>query len=126
MENYDFSGKTILIAEDEETNFMFLKALLRKTNVEIVWARTGLLAIEEVKAHPDIRLILMDMRMPDMGGLETSAIIKKMRPDMKIIAQTAYALAGEKEKILDAGCDNYVSKPIVGKMLLQMIDEYLK
>lgn len=126
MENYDFSGKTILIAEDEETNFMFLKALLRKTNVEIVWARTGLLAIEEVKAHPDIRLTLMDMRMPDMGGLETSAIIKKMRPDMKIIAQTAYALAGEKEKILDAGCDNYVSKPIVGKMLLQMIDEYLK
>lgn len=126
MDTYDFSGKTILIAEDEDTNFLFLKALMRKTNAELVWARTGLMAIEAVKKNPNIQLILMDMRMPDMGGLEASAIIKRMHPKIKIIAQTAYALAGEKEKILDAGCDNYVSKPIEGKMLLQMIDGYLK
>ncbi len=126
MDTYDFSGKTILIAEDEDTNFLFLKALMRKTNAELVWARTGLMAIEAVKKNPNIQLILMDMRMPDMGGLEASAIIKRMHPEIKIIAQTAYALAGEKEKILDAGCDNYVSKPIEGKMLLQMIDGYLK
>lgn len=126
MDTYDFSGKKILIAEDEETNFLFLKALMRKTNAELLWARTGLLAIEAVKENPDIRLILMDMRMPDMGGLEASVEIKKMHPEIIIIAQTAYALSGEKEKILDAGCDGYVSKPIAGKMLLQMMDEFLK
>lgn len=125
MDIYDFSGKKILVAEDEETNFLFLKALLRKTNVTLEWVKTGLKAIEYVKEHNDTDLILMDMRMPDMDGLTASVEIKKMAPDVIIIAQTAYALAGEREKILDAGCDDYVSKPISGRQLLEMINGYI-
>lgn len=125
MDIYDFSGKKILVAEDEETNFLFLKALLRKTNVTLEWVKTGLKAIEYVKEHNDTDLILMDMRMPDMDGLTASVEIKKIAPDIIIIAQTAYALAGEREKILNAGCDDYVSKPISGRQLLEMIDSYI-
>lgn len=125
METYDFKGNKILIAEDEETNYLFLKALMRKSNAEIIWVTTGLLAIDAVKKNPDIKVILMDMRMPDMNGLDASIEIKKTHPNIKIIAQTAFALSGEKEKILNAGCDNYISKPIAGKVLLQMIDDYL-
>lgn len=123
--DYDFTGKKILIAEDEDTNFMFLKALFRKTNAELIWVKTGLMAIEAIRNDSDIRLILMDMRMPDMDGLTASIEIKRTNPNIVIIAQTAYALSNEREKILAAGCDNYVSKPISGQALLEMVNGYL-
>ncbi len=126
MDVYDFTGKKILVAEDEETNFLFLKALLRRTNAELIWVKTGLQAIEAIKRDDEIKVILMDMRMPDMGGLEASVEIKKVNPQVVIIAQTAYALEGDRQKIMEAGCDDYVSKPISGKALLDMLNGYLK
>ncbi|MCK9206570.1 MAG: response regulator [Salinivirgaceae bacterium] len=123
--NYDFSGKKILIAEDERTNYLFLEALLKRTNAELIWAETGKSALEAVQKDASIDLILMDIKMPEMNGYEATHEIKKLRPNLPIIAQTAYALAGEKEKILGAGCDDYLSKPIMGKVLLEKIDHYI-
>ena len=125
MDKYDFSGKKILIAEDEYTNYLFLKALLKKTDAEIVWAKTGIEAVDAVTNQPDIDLTLMDIMMPGMDGKAAAAEIKKIRPQMVIIAQTAFALIGEREEILACGCDNYVSKPISGTLLLEMINGYL-
>lgn len=125
MDKYDFSGKKILIAEDEYTNFLFLKALLKKTNAEIIWAKNGVEAVEAAASQPDIDLVLMDMMMPGMDGKTAAAEIKKSHPQMVIIAQTAFALFGEREEILAAGCDNYMAKPISGNLLLEMINGYL-
>jgi two-component system cell cycle response regulator DivK len=123
--NYDFTGKKILIAEDERTNYLFLEALLKRTNAILIWAETGKTALEAVQKDSAIDLVLMDIKMPEMNGYEATHEIKKIRPQLPIIAQTAYALAGEKEKILSAGCDDYLSKPIMGKLLLEKIDNYL-
>jgi CheY-like chemotaxis protein len=123
--NYDFSGKKILIAEDERTKYLFLEALLKRTNAILIWAETGKTALEAVQKDSAIDLVLMDIKMPEMNGYEATHEIKKIRPQLPIIAQTAYALAGEKEKILSAGCDDYLSKPIMGKVLLEKIDVYL-
>jgi len=123
--NYDFSGKKILIAEDERTNYLFLEALLKRTNAILIWAETCKTALEAVQKDSAIDLVLMDIKMPEMNGYEATHEIKKIRPQLPIIAQTAYALAGEKEKILSAGCDDYLSKPIMGKVLLEKIDVYL-
>lgn len=123
--NYDFSGKTILIAEDERTNYLFLEALLKRTNATLIWADTGKSAIEAVQKNSNIDVILMDIKMPEMNGYEATQEIKKTHPEIPIIAQTAYALAGEKEKILEAGCNDYLSKPIMGKVLLEKIEKYI-
>jgi two-component system, cell cycle response regulator DivK len=123
--NYDFAGKKILIAEDEKTNYLFLEALLKRTNAELIWAETGKAAVEAINNNPSIDIVLMDIKMPEMNGYEATYEIKKLRPNLPIIAQTAYALAGEKEKILSAGCDDYLSKPIMGKVLLEKIDMFL-
>ena len=125
MDKYDFSGKKILIAEDEQTNYLYLKALLKKTNVEIIWAKNGVEAVESATSQPDIDLVLMDMMMPIMDGKTAATEIKKIHPQMVIIAQTAFALFGEREEIMASGCDDYVAKPISGIKLLEMINGYL-
>ncbi|MBO7497345.1 MAG: response regulator [Salinivirgaceae bacterium] len=125
MKQYDFSGKKILIAEDEYTNFLYLKALLKKTNAEVVWVKTGSEAVEAVRQQSDINLVLMDMLMPEMDGKQASVLIKELRPNVVIIAQTAFALNGEREEILACGCDDYVSKPISGTDLLERIEGFL-
>lgn len=126
MDKYNFSGKKILIAEDEYTNYLYLKALLKKTDAEIVWAKNGVEAVDAASNQPNIDLVLMDIRMPGMNGLEATTKIKQIRPEMIIIAQTAFALNDEREEILANGCNDFVSKPISGANLLEMLDRYLK
>jgi CheY-like chemotaxis protein len=125
LDSYDFKDKTILIAEDEKTNYLFLEALLRKTNATLLWASNGKIALDMVKDNNNIDIILMDIKMPEMNGYEATTEIKKINPEIPIIAQTAYALAGEKEKILSAGCNDYLSKPIMGKILLEKINNFI-
>jgi PAS domain S-box-containing protein len=120
----------ILIVEDDKTSFDFLKKILLKvvfkdTDFELIWAKDGEQAVELVKSSPDIDIILMDMRMPVMSGFEATKIIKQIRPELPIIAQTAYAFNEEKEKIHSAGCDDYISKPIQINELKILIDKYL-
>ena len=116
----------ILIAEDDETNFYYLNALMtKKTDVRILHALNGREAIELFRTNPDIKLILMDMKMPEIDGFEATRQIKMINKNVIIIAITAYAMSGDEERIIAAGCDGYLSKPINKKSLLDKIAEFI-
>jgi CheY-like chemotaxis protein len=99
--------------------------MLRKSKVKIVRAYNGKEAIDFIRGGKEVDLILMDVRMPLMDGYEATALIKKVNPEIPIVAQTAYALSGDRETSLDAGCDAYISKPIRKGELLELIGKYL-
>jgi two-component system sensor histidine kinase/response regulator len=121
----DWSNHKILIAEDVDSNFVYLRELLKPTNIKILWAKNGKEAVAMVNKNPDIELILMDILMPEMDGYEAATEIKKTRPDMHIIAQTAHAVEdgayNENKKNLDA----YLIKPIWAPQLLAVLEKYL-
>jgi PAS domain S-box-containing protein len=116
---------TILIAEDDWTSYQYISKLLMDLNLEIIHAENGEKAVEYVKSNPNIILILMDIKMPVMNGIEATKLIKEIRPELPIIAQTAYAFSSEKDEILAMGCTDYISKPILKNTLLQMIKKYV-
>jgi signal transduction histidine kinase/CheY-like chemotaxis protein len=123
--DYDWSDKTILVAEDVETNFILIKRFLRKTGVNILWARDGKEAVDIFNEHSEIDLVLMDIRMPVMNGFEALKIIRETDRDVPVLAQTAYAMDGDAEKSIAMGCNDYISKPIVLKDFIQKLDHYL-
>jgi PAS domain S-box-containing protein len=120
------SESLILIAEDDETNFYYLNALLiRETGAKIIHASNGGEAVDLFKATPGINLILMDIKMPLMDGFEATRQIKLVNPSIPIIAITAYAMSGDEDRIIAAGCDGYLSKPINKTSLLEKIAEFV-
>lgn len=121
---YDWSGKTILIAEDVEQNYKFLEFLLDATKVNVVWAQNGKEALEYIRNENTADLILMDIRMPIMNGIEATRAIHKIS-SVPIIAQTAYTMGNEKDMAIQAGCVDYVSKPVNADNLLKLINDYL-
>jgi len=116
----------ILIAEDVESNFLYLKAVLSKLNANIFWAKNGIEAVEICENEQTIDLILMDLQMPEMNGYEATQILKKKFPQMPIVAQTAFAMSDDREKALDSGCDDYLAKPIKSKDLLSVVGKYIE
>jgi len=120
----DLKDKIILIAEDEEVNFIYLKYLLKDSEAEILWAKNGEEAINIAKSNPDISLILMDFKLPKIDGFEATKIIKSMYPNVPIIAQTAYAMSDERQNAMEAGCDGYVSKPIKIEELQELLNRF--
>ncbi|MCZ4693270.1 PAS domain S-box protein [Ancylomarina euxinus] len=108
----NFNNKTVLIAEDDETCFSFLEALLSPKGMNCVRVNNGEEAVEYCQNKNKVDLLLMDINMPKMNGYIATEKIKKIRPKIPIIAQTAFAIEGDKEKALAAGCDYYISKPI--------------
>lgn len=124
------SSFAILIAEDDLINYLFIQDALNENpdGIEFVihHACTGLEAIEKLRTHNDICLVLMDIKMPVMDGLSATRIIKEEWPHMPVIAQTALALSGEHEKAVEAGCDAYLTKPIRREWLIQTVYHYLK
>jgi|WetSurMetagenome_2_1015567.scaffolds.fasta_scaffold01452_10 PAS domain S-box-containing protein len=115
--------KTLLIAEDGDYNFILLKELLSDLNFNIIRAINGIQAVEICKSNPGISLVLMDIKMPIMNGIEATKLIKKNRPDLPIIAQTAYALEHEITRFKDQGFIDYVIKPIKKDELFTVISE---
>ncbi len=126
LPGFNWRGKTILVAEDEISNFMFLKEVLKKTGVTILWARDGAEAVEQARQHPEIGLVLMDIKMPVLNGLDATRQIKSFRKELPVIAQTAYAMEGDEAKSREAGCNDYLSKPIRKDDLLKKVSDYLK
>jgi len=124
-DTYNFTGKKILIAEDEETNYFYLETVLKRTGATLFRAKNGDEAVKVSEDNPDLDLILMDIKMPDLNGLDATRLIRKFNPTIPIIAQTAYALVGEKNKCLSAGCNDYISKPINRESLLKMITSFV-
>jgi CheY-like chemotaxis protein len=121
----NFSGKTILIAEDEVSNFEFLRIFLTQMNIRVLWAKNGIEVINLCETDPSINLVLMDIKMPLLNGYEATKKIKNKLPELPIIAQTAYARMADKEEALKAGCDDYLSKPIQIKRLIDLLKKYL-
>ncbi len=107
-----FKNKSILIADDDESTMMYLSIALQPYVKKVFEADNGAVAIEVVKKNSDIALVLMDMKMPVMDGYTATSKIKSIKPDIFIIAQTAFAMEGDRQKALDAGCDDYLSKPV--------------
>ena len=99
----------LLIAEDDEVSEMLISIGVRKYCKSILNVRTGVEAVEACRNNPDIDLVLMDILMPEMNGFEASRQIRQFNTDVVIIAQTAYALTGDREKAIEAGCNDYIS-----------------
>jgi len=115
----------ILIAEDDKVSEMLIDITVKTFGKEILKVRTGVEAVEACRDNPDIDLILMDIQMPEMGGYEATRQIRQFNKDIVIIAQTAFGLSGDREKALDAGCNDYISKPIKKDELLSLIQKYM-
>ncbi|MFK5982929.1 MAG: PAS domain S-box protein [Flavobacteriaceae bacterium] len=114
----------ILIVEDDETSSWFLGDMLGNLGKKVLYAANGLEAVEICRNNPDIDLILMDMKMPIMDGYEATRQIRQFNKKSFIIAQTAFALKGDREKAIKVGCNKYLSKPIVKYILFSLIKEY--
>jgi PAS domain S-box-containing protein len=117
--------KTILVAEDDDFSFMFFDSVLSTHNYNILRAPDGQAAIDIYSSTPDVSLILMDIKMPVMDGLTATREIRKTGSMVPVIAQTAYALAGDKEKALEAGCNDYLTKPVKAEDLVKTIEKYI-
>jgi signal transduction histidine kinase len=124
-EKYNWKDKTIMVAEDVESNFELVKELLEKTAAKILWVKDGQEAIDIAQDNGNIDLILMDISMPKLDGLSAAVAIKKFRKDLPIVAVTAFAKAEEKEKFLNSGCDDYIAKPIAEEELMDAISRQL-
>ncbi|MCF8229751.1 MAG: PAS domain S-box protein [Bacteroidales bacterium] len=122
----DLKDKSILIVEDDESNFMFLKTALRKTGINILVARNGKEAINMYNNNKNIGLILMDIQLPVLNGIDATKEIRKTDREVPIIAQTAYAMSDDRKKCLDAGCNDYIPKPIKMDILMNKLNKYLK
>lgn len=118
-------AKTILVAEDEDSNFLLIKELLSNTSFNILRAINGQEAIDVCKKTPSIDIVLMDIKMPVMDGYEATRQIKAFLPNLPIIAQTAYFLESDKNKAFESGCNDFVSKPFNKNVFLSKINTYL-
>lgn len=117
--------KTLLIVEDDLVSSEFLKEILEELEVILIITNNAEDAIRAVKDNKAINLVLMDIRLPGKSGYNATEDIKKIRKDLPVIAQTAYALEGDKEKALQAGCDDYIAKPLKAKQLIEMVLQYI-
>jgi PAS domain S-box-containing protein len=115
----------ILIVEDDEVSYSLLKRTIQKIGKEVLHAITGIEAIDACRSNPDLDLVLMDIRMPIMDGCEATRQIRQFNKDVIIIAQTAYAFAGDSEKAIEAGCNDYITKPINMTLLFELIKRHV-
>lgn len=118
------SNALILIAEDDELNYYYLSAVLDDAGISSLHAKNGAEAVEMCKKFSEITMVLMDIKMPVMNGLEATKEIKKQSPDLPVIAITAHAQKGDQTRILEAGCDAYASKPVTREKLRELIHEF--
>ncbi|MFO8053909.1 MAG: response regulator [Bacteroidales bacterium] len=126
QKSFQWKGCKVLIAEDVESNYLMLESALEETQAEVFHASNGKEAVELFEKNPDIDIILMDIKMPVMDGLEATRKIKEQNPEVPIIAQTAFVVDFERTDAIKAGCDDYISKPINFEVLFKMMDLYLK
>ena len=124
IEKSELSNKTILIVEDDLASFEFLKIVLSRSGYDTLWAKNGQEAINMCIENHSVDMVLMDINMPEMNGYEATIEIKKLKPKLPIIAQTAFAISGDREKALDVGCEDYISKPIKKAELMALIQKY--
>ena len=123
---FDFSNKTILIADDVQTNFYYLHSIIELTDANILWAKNGKEAVNICEnSNTPIDIVLMDIRMPILNGMEAIKQIKSTNTQIPILVQTAFAMDNEKKKCYKAGADEFITKPIDPQILLNLLSRYL-
>ena len=128
MQRFNFiqrkvEGKTILVAEDVASNYLFIDILLRSKNYNVLHAMNGYEAVETVLQQA-VDLVLMDLKMPVMDGLTAIEKIREFKPDLPIIVLTASILPSNRETAFHVGCNDYMTKPIDSKFLMETIAKY--
>jgi len=123
---YDWSRHTILVVEDDPSSQKLIREMLEPTGGSVIMANNGYRAWEVIQGEAAPSLILMDIKLPDQDGLELTRNIKKHHPNLPVIAQSAYAMSHDRNKCLQAGCDDYLSKPLDPSRLLDRINRQLK
>jgi PAS domain S-box-containing protein len=122
----EFKGnKILLVAEDQESNLILLEEILFEFPIQIIKANNGLEAVAICRSDRKIDLVLMDLKLPEMDGYEATRQIKKIRPDLPIIAQTAYSSEEDSMKAMTSGCTDFISKPLKKELLVSKIERYL-
>jgi CheY-like chemotaxis protein len=120
---YAWMEKAILVVEDIDLNFLYISELLKPTGATIMHAINGKQAVEQCQNNSTIDVVLMDIYMPIMNGYEATRQIKQLRPELPIIVQTAYALSEDHSRAMEAGCDDFIAKPIGREELLSKMDK---
>jgi len=123
---YAWIEKIILVVEDIDLNFLYISELLKPTGAKIMHAINGKQAVEQCQNNPNIDIVLMDIYMPIMNGYEATRQIKLFRPDLPIIVQTAYAMSEDRNRAKEAGCDDFVAKPISKEELLTKMEKFFQ
>jgi len=120
-------AQTVLVVDDDLRNIFALTSLLEEHNIRVIHAENGRAGIELLEQHPDVNAVLMDIMMPDMDGYDTMRAIRKMAKyrSLPIIALTAKAMKGDREKCIEAGASDYISKPVDTEQLLSLLRLWL-
>ena len=122
---YFWPDRTVLVAEDEESNYLLIEAMLRETKVRIIHVKDGVELLEKVDEGSQFDLVLLDLKMPRMGGLNAMKIIREHHGEIPLIIQTAYDHTNHRQKSFDLGCDDFLIKPLKKKELLEVMKKYL-
>jgi CheY-like chemotaxis protein len=120
-----FDGKTILLVDDLDDNLYLLELMLSPTGAAVLRASDGPNALKMVEMYPEIDLVLMDIKMPEMDGYDAMTLVHRIRPGLPVVAQTAFAIPGDREYALQKGCAGYLAKPIKKDILLAEIQRVL-
>jgi len=124
FDNYDFNNKSILVIEDIESNFLYINEVLQKENANVVWCKDGEDGLKKIR-NTNFDLILMDIQIPKINGYELTKLIKKEKPTVPVVVQSAYVFESDMKEIINSGCDAYISKPYTEEQLIQIISENL-
>jgi len=125
--NYDWSNYKTLVAEDDPLNYRYIELLLsRRTGIKPIWAKDGLEAVNICRENNDIDIVLLDLQLPNLDGLNALKSIKEFNPYLPIIIQTANSWNNEEEKCFTAGCDGFFNKPLNMDLLLMHMDDCLR
>ncbi|MBU1719192.1 MAG: PAS domain S-box protein [Bacteroidetes bacterium] len=122
---YNWEGKTILVAEDHEMNYFYIEEALAKTKVRLHWVMSGTAAVEFMAGHPETDLVIMDLLLPELNGLEATRIIKKFSPQTPIVVISAAAMSNEQNQAVQAGSDHFMKKPVIREDLLHVLNNLL-
>ncbi len=124
QQEHDWSGKTILVVEDDEANYLYFKSLLKKTGSRLVWKKNGHEALKTIRENTEVDLILMDVLIPFINGIDVTREIRRQKNTTPIIIITAYTSKEIKQNSYMAGCNEFLTKPVLPNELLKIISKY--
>lgn len=124
QQEHDWTGRTILIVEDDEANYLYFKSLLKKTGAKLVWEKNGHEALKAIRENPQIDLILMDVLIPFINGIDVTREIRKQKNTVPVIIITAYTSKEIRQNSFMAGCNEFLTKPVLPNDLLKIISKY--